>query len=204
MKSRLLCAVLSLLLLLAVSGCTANSVSALEDGTLPLEEFQSEDGVFEYEKLPIGLSKGEAVQRLGLEMEDLGNPMKLDSYETYTLPEEKWVSYGDWEAVPMLEFNSGEIEMVHFRFTQYHGKSDGVAAVDELAEKLTQDLEARYGTCTVIENELEGATSTVYNWESDAEGQHTILRFSQVYSENTNYVLNLAMGLFEIPETAQE
>lgn len=82
MKSRLLCAVLSLLLLLAVSGCTANSVSALEDGTLPLEEFQSEDGVFEYEKLPIGLSKGEAVQRLGLEMEDLGNPMKLDSYET--------------------------------------------------------------------------------------------------------------------------
>lgn len=114
------------------------------------------------------------------------------------------MSYGDWEAVPMLEFNSGEIEMVHFRFTQYHGKSDGVAAVDELAEKLTQDLEARYGTCTVIENELEGATSTVYNWESDAEGQHTILRFSQVYSENTNYVLNLAMGLFEIPETAQE
>ena len=46
--------------------------------------------------------------------------------------------------------------------------------------------------------------STVHHWESDGGGKHTVMHLSLMRFEEQPDVLNLVMGLHEIPETAQE
>ena len=74
--------------------------------------------------------------------------------------------------------DSGSLEVIHFRFYQYNGDESDI--------------------------ELEDMHSTVHHWESDGGGKHTVMHLSLMRFEEQPDVLNLVMGLHEIPETAQE
>lgn len=76
--------------------------------------------------------------------------------------------------------------------------------MEETLTSLTQELEAEYGPSTVYGNDLEDMHSTVHHWESDGGGKHTVMHLSLIRFEEQPDVLNLVMGLHEIPETAQE
>ena len=76
--------------------------------------------------------------------------------------------------------------------------------MEETLTSLSQELEAKYGPSTVYDNDLEDMHSTVHHWESDGGGKHTVMHLSLMRFEEQPDVLNLVMGLYEIPETAQE
>ena len=97
------------------------------------------------------------------------------------------------------------LEVIHFRFYQYNGdESDIEPAMEETLTSLSQELEAEYGPSTIYDNDLEDMHSTVHHWESDGGGKHTVMHLSLMRFEEQPDVLNLVMGLHEIPETAQE
>lgn len=76
--------------------------------------------------------------------------------------------------------------------------------MEETLTSLSQELEAEYDPSTVYDNALEDMHSTVHHWESDGGGKHTVMHLSLMRFEEQPDVLNLVMGLHEIPETAQE
>lgn len=76
--------------------------------------------------------------------------------------------------------------------------------MEETLTRLSQELEAEYGPSTIYDNDLEDMHSTVHHWESDGGGKHTVMHLSLMRFEEQPDVLNLVMGLHEIPETAQE
>lgn len=76
--------------------------------------------------------------------------------------------------------------------------------MEETLTSLSQELEAEYGPSTIYDNDLEDMHSTVHHWESDGDGKHTVMHLSLMRFEEQPDVLNLVMGLHEIPETAQE
>ena len=76
--------------------------------------------------------------------------------------------------------------------------------MEETLTSLSQELEAEYGPSTSYDNDLEDMHSTVHHWESDGGGKHTVMHLSLMRFEEQPDVLNLVMGLHEIPETAQE
>ena len=128
---------------------------------------------------------------------------RLDTYETYHIS--KTLEYDDWDVTPMLEFNSGSLEVIHFRFSKYNGdESAADSAMEEALNSLSQELEAEYGPSTVYDNDLEDMHSTVHHWESDGGGKHTVMHLSLIRYEEEHDILNLALGLFTIPKTAQE
>ncbi len=101
--------------------------------------------------------------------------------------------------------DSGSLEVIYFRFYQYNGDgSDIEPAMEETLTSLSQELEAEYGPSTIYDNDLEDMHSTVHHWESDGGGKHTVMHLSLMRFEEQPDVLNLVMGLHEIPETAQE
>ena len=101
--------------------------------------------------------------------------------------------------------DSGSLEVIHFRFYQYNGdESDIEPATEETLTRLSQELEAEYGPSTIYDNDLEDMHSTVHHWESDGGGKHTVMHLSLMRFEEQPDVLNLVIGLHEIPETAQE
>lgn len=101
--------------------------------------------------------------------------------------------------------DSSSLEVIHFRFYQYNGDgSDIEPAMEETLTSLSQELEAEYGPSTIYDNDLEDMHSTVHHWESDGGGKHTVMHVSLMRFEEQPDVLNLVMGLHEIPETAQE
>ena len=70
---------------------------------------------------------------------------------------------------------------------------------------MNPDIEpAEYGPSTIYDNDLEDMHSTVHHWASDGGGKHTVMHLSLMRFEEQPDVLNLVMGLHEIPETAQE
>lgn len=77
--------------------------------------------------------------------------------------------------------------------------------MEETLTSLSQELEAEYGPSTIYDNDLEDMHSTVHQlgigwWRQTYRVMHlSLMRF-----EEQPDVLNLAMGLHEIPETAQE
>lgn len=76
--------------------------------------------------------------------------------------------------------------------------------MEETLTSLSQELEAEYGPSAIYDNDLEDMHSTVHHWESDGGGKHTVMHLSLMRFEEQPDVLNLVMGLHEIPETAQE
>lgn len=76
--------------------------------------------------------------------------------------------------------------------------------MEETLTSLSQELGAEYGPSTIYDNDLEDMHSTVHHWESDGGGKHTVMHLSLMRFEEQPDVLNLVMGLHEIPETAQE
>ena len=76
--------------------------------------------------------------------------------------------------------------------------------MEETLTSLSPELEAEYGPSTIYDNDLEDMHSTVHHWESDGGGKHTVMHLSLMRFEEQPDVLNLVMGLHEIPETAQE
>lgn len=76
--------------------------------------------------------------------------------------------------------------------------------MEETLTSLSQELEAEYGPSIIYDNDLEDMHSTVHHWESDGGGKHTVMHLSLMRFEEQPDVLNLVMGLHEIPETAQE
>ena len=98
-----------------------------------------------------------------------------------------------------------QLVVIHFRFYQYNGdESDIEPAMEETLTSLSQELEAEYGPSTIYDNDFEDMHSTVHHWESDGGGKHTVMHLSLMRFEEQPDVLNLVMGLHEIPETAQE
>lgn len=175
-----------------LSGCTANSVSAFEDGTLPLEEFQSEDGAFEYEKLPIGLSKEETAKRLGLE--NIGEPIAtLEQFETFSLPEDKGLTFEDWTVTTQLEFKEEKLDLIQFQFREYKGnESDTLVAAQNLFDELTKTLEDKYGDFSTTANEDQ--TYLSHKWESHSNDMHTAIDLSILSQDGKLLSLSLFVG----------
>ena len=118
MKIRLCSAFLALVILMTLSACSTGEPSpkALEDGTLPIDQFHSKDGTFQYAELPVGITKEETAKRLGVE--DLG-PVIAGVGDVTTYSPETKVTYEGHEMLIRLEFQGDELTLMEFQFLSH-------------------------------------------------------------------------------------
>ena len=155
-----------------------------------MNQFQSEDGIFQYQGLPIGITKEEAAKRLGVD--DLGDPISgIGDVASYELANR--VTYEDQEVAVHLEFQGDGLTTVQFTFLSRDEKT-----LTTIQKELTQQLEELYGIYTGIQNERPPYYTEVFNWDTHLDGDLTRLSliFTKVeQADDSTFVsLNLSVG----------
>lgn len=192
MTTRLSSGLLAFILLIVLSACTVGEYSskAFAEGSVPVNQFQSEDGTFQYQGLPIGITKEEAAKRLGVD--DLGDPISMiGDVASYELVNR--VTYENQEVAVHLEFQGDGLTTVQFTFLS---REEGT--LTSIQEVLTQQLEELYGIYTGIQNERPPYYTEVFNWDTHLDGVLTrlSLMFTKVEQGDGSTVasLNLSVG----------
>ncbi|MGI6256401.1 MAG: hypothetical protein ACOYJZ_12385 [Acutalibacter sp.] len=191
-KVRLLSGLLTFALLLTMAACTpgGTTTKALDEGTIPLDQFQSEDGSFQYSALPIGITKEEAAKRLGVE--DLG-PVIAGTGDIATYGLLDLVTYEDQKVTVQLEFQGDGLTMMQFLFS-----GSEPATLAPIQEDLTQKLEELYGTYTRNQYDNPPYLTEVTNWDTHLDGDLTRLGLISVQVEQedgtTSSSLTLTVG----------
>lgn len=177
MAARLCSVFLALVLLIALSGCATGELSskALEEGTIPVDQLQSEDGTFQYARLPIGTTKEEAAKRLGVE--DLGPAVgMMGDVTNYSLANQ--VTYEGQQAAVLLEFQGDGLTTVQFNF-----RSNEAETLTPIQEKLTQQLEELYGVYSASRNEFSQYHTETFNWDTHLDGDLTRVSLISMQAE---------------------
>lgn len=192
MATRLFNGFLALVFLSVLSACTVGGSfsKALTEGSIPVEQFQSENGIFQYEGLPIGITKEEAAKRLGVE--SLGDPISgIGDVTSYELANR--VTYEDQEVAVHLEFQGDGLTTVQFTFLSREEET-----LISIQKGLIQQLEELYGIYTGIQNERPPYYTEVFNWDTHLAGDLTRLSliFTKVEQEDSSTFasLNLSVG----------
>lgn len=192
MTTRLSSGLLAFILLIVLSACTVGEdpTKAFAEGSIPVNQFQSEDGIFQYQGLPIGITKEEAAKRLGVD--DLGDPISgIGDVASYELANR--VTYEDQEVAVHLEFQGDGLTTVQFTFLSRDEKT-----LTTIQKELTQQLEELYGIYTGIQNERPPYYTEVFNWDTHLDGDLTRLSliFTKVeQADDSTFVsLNLSVG----------
>lgn len=191
MTTRLYSAFLALVLLIVLSGCTTGDLSskALEEGTIPVDQFHSKDGTFQYAQLPIGITKEEAANRLGVE--DLG-PVVAGTGDVASYSPANRVTYGGQQVAVLLEFQGDGLTTVQFNFLSHEE-----GTLTPIQEELTQQLEKLYGIYTASQKERPPYYTEVFNWDTHLDGDLTRLSliFIQVEQEDGSSSANLSLAV---------
>ncbi len=192
MATRLRSAFLALVLLIVLSACSAgeSSSKALEEGVIPVDQFHSEDGTFQYARLPIGVTREEAAKRLGVE--DLGAPVAgMGDVATYS-PANRPTFEGQ-EAAVLLEFQGDGLTLIKFNFLSHEKET-----LVPIYEELTQRLYELYGIYSRSQNEQPPVYSESYYWDTHLDGSLTRLALIYSWAEqedgSTAANLSLAVG----------
>lgn len=191
MTTRLCSVFLALVLLIVLSACTTGEPSpkALEEGSIPVDQFHSEDGTFQYATLPIGITKEEAAKRLGVE--DLGAPLAgLGDVVTYS-PANR-VTYEGQEVAVLLEFQGDGLTLVQFNFL-----SSEEETLTPIHEELTQQLYELYGIYSSSQKEQPPYYFEIFTWDTHLGDDLTRISLRFVKAEqdgSTGASLSLAVG----------
>lgn len=192
MKTRLYSAFWALVLLIVLSACTTGKPSskALEEGSIPIDQFHSEDGTFQYAQLPIGITREEAAKRLGVD--DLGELVgKLGDVSNYSLANR--VTYGDQEVAVLLEFQGDGLTLVQFNFLSHDAES-----LTPIKEELTEQLYELYGAYSLNQVERSPYHGETSNWDTHLGGDVTRLSLHFNHGEEQDegsVVANLSLSV---------
>ena len=190
MKIRLCSAFLALVILMTLSACSTGEPSpkALEDGTLPIDQFQSEDGTFQYAELPVGITKEETAKRLGVE--DLG-PVIAGVGDVTTYSPETKVTYEGHEMLIRLEFQGDELTLMEFQFLSHEEET-----LNPIKEELIERLFELYGIYSQKQSEHPPYHFESTNWDTHLDGDLTRLSvdFYRVEQEGSTGA-NLSIGV---------
>lgn len=192
MTNRLSSVFLALVLLIMLSACATggNSSKALEEGTIPLDQFHSEDGTFQYARLPIGITREEAAKRLGVE--ELGEQVgQLGDTSNYALADR--VTYGGQEVAVLLEFQGDGLTLVQFNFLSHEKET-----LAPIHEELTELLYESYGIYSGSHIEQLSYFTDVSNWDTHLGGDVTRLSLHFSYGEpqaDGSIVANLSLSV---------
>lgn len=191
MTTRLCSTFLALVFLIVLSACTAGEPSskALEEGAIPVEQFHSEDGTFQYAQLPIGITKEEAAKRLGVE--DLG-PVVAGTGDVATYSPVNQVTYEGQQATVLLEFQGDGLTLVQFNFLSHEEET-----LTPIHEKLTQQLYELYGIYSSSQTEHPPYYFDASNWDTHLAGDLTrlTLLFNRVEQEDGSIAANLSISV---------
>lgn len=190
MKIRLCSAFLALVILMTLSACSTGEPSpkALEDGTLPIDQFHSKDGTFQYAELPVGITKEETAKRLGVE--DLGPAIGRLGDVTHYSPETK-VTYEGHEMLIRLEFQGDGLTLMEFQFLS-HEEETLIPIKEELIERLFE----LYGIYSPHQSEQPPYHYEDSRWDTHLDGDLTRLSvdFYRVEQEGSTGA-NLSIGV---------
>lgn len=191
MTTRLYSVFLALVLLIGISACTAGEAppKALEEGTIPIDQFHSEDGTFQYARLPIGISKEEAAKRLGVE--DLGPIIAMAGDITNYSPANK-ITYEGQDVAVLLEFQGDGLTLVEFNFRSHEKET-----LAPIHEKLTEQLYELYGVYSLSQNDIPPNHFDISNWDTHLNGNLTRLSliFNRTEPEDSSNVANLSVSV---------
>lgn len=181
----------TLLLMIVLSGCSTgeSSPKALEGDTIPIDQFHSEDGTFQYAQLPIGITMEEAAKRLGVE--DLGEPVAGIGDVTSYSPANR-LTYEGQEVAVLLEFQEDGLTMVQFNFLSHEDET-----LTPIKEKLTDQLYELYGIYSRSQNERPPYYFDKSNWDTHLDSNLTrlSLQFNRVEQEDGSSVANLSISV---------
>lgn len=191
MKNRLCSVFLALALLIGISACTAGETppKALQDGTIPIDQFHSEDGTFQYARLPIGISKEEAAKRLGVE--DLG-PIIAKTGDVASYSPANKITYEGQDVAVLLEFQGDGLTLVEFNFRSHEKET-----LAPIHEKLTEQLYELYGVYAASYVDRAPYYSKTFNWDTHLGKDLTrlCLRFYGGEQEDGSNVANLSVSV---------
>lgn len=191
MTTRLYSVFLALVLLIGLSACTTGEAppKALEEGTIPIDQFHSEDGTFQYARLPIGISKEEAAKRLGVE--DLGPIIAMAGDITNYSPANK-ITYEGQDVAVLLEFQGDGLTLVEFNFRSHEKET-----LAPIHEKLTEQLYELYGVYSASNVDRPPYYSKIFNWDTHLNGDLTrvSLHFYGSEQEDGSSVANLSVSV---------
>lgn len=191
MTNRLCSVFLAMVFLIMLPACATelSSLKALEEGTIPVDQFHSEDGTFQYAQLPIGITMEEAAKRLGVE--ELGKPVASIGDITSYSPANR-LTYEGQEVAVLLEFQGDGLTMIQFNFLSHEDET-----LTPIYEKLTDQLYELYGIYGRSQNEHPPYYFETSNWDTHLDGDLTRLTliFSRVEQEDGSSDASLSISV---------